>query len=117
MTATPDRIDSIVAERPPRDGDEWDCQCARCGSSVDWTRCDQCEDGYSYHSCGEDCCNCLVPVPNVTCDTCHGYSGWHTCLSSPDWCEANPLTGRETVARGQLEWFRDGRHEPQGEIH
>lgn len=25
-----------------------------------------------WHDCGEDCCSCLEPEPNVTCDVCDG---------------------------------------------
>lgn len=86
-------------------GTEVDCQCARCGSSCDYTRCDQCEDGYDGHDCGEDCCPCLEPEENVLCETCNGAGGWNTCMSSPEWCEANPLPERELVKRGTIEWF------------
>ena len=53
--------------------------CPDCGEELDYERCDQCEDGYSYHDCGEDCCACLRPEPNVTCDLCAGEGGWHIC--------------------------------------
>lgn len=102
----------VIAKHPTaemyRSGQEIDCQCARCGSSMDYERCDQCEDGYSHHDCGEDCCPCLDPEPNVVCDQCDGDGGWHTCLSSPEWCEANPLPGRENVKRGTTEWYTFG---------
>lgn len=97
-----------IGPRPPdsfyRAGMEIDCQCARCGSSMDYERCNQCEDGYSDHDCGDDCCCCLEPELNVPCDLCRGQGGWHTCLSSPEWCEANPLPGREQIKRGEIEW-------------
>jgi hypothetical protein len=96
---------SIIAEYPPRDGNEYDCQCARCGSSCDYQRCDECEDGYSGHDCGEDCCCCACPEDNVVCDLCDGHGGWHRCLSSAAWCHGNPLPGRSGVQRGQIEWF------------
>lgn len=99
--------ETVIAEHPPYDGRQWDCQCARCGSSCDFVECDQCEDGYSDHDCGDDCCCCLHPKPNVTCSFCHGYGGWNKCLSSPEWCKTNPLPGREAVQRGDLEWFVD----------
>ena len=86
-------------------GLEIDCQCARCGSSMDYERCDQCEDGFNGHDCGEDVCCCLRPEENVTCDICDGEGGWHRCMSSPEWCKANPLPGREGVERGSIEWF------------
>lgn len=96
---------SVISDRPPHDGRDWDCQCARCGSSCDWTDCGQCDDGYSDHDCGDDCCCCLYPEPNVVCDLCDGYGGWYTCLSGGEWCKANPLEGRENVDRGKIEWF------------
>lgn len=55
--------------------------CAKCGGDVDWEECNDCEEGYSYHDCGEDCCACLDPQPNVICDTCEGKSGWWRCYS------------------------------------
>src|SRR5262245_45461496 len=82
-----------------------DCQCARCGSSILTEHCEYCEDGYEGHDCGEDCCACLYPEDNVPCQYCDGTGIWHTCASSSEWCQANPLPGRETVKRGQLEWF------------
>lgn len=27
------------------------------------------------------------------------------CSSSPEWCKANPMEGRERILRGPLEWF------------
>ena len=56
--------------------------CKYCGSSVHWEDCDQCEDGYSYHDCGEDTCCCLDPEPNVECDVCYGEGGWYVCLGN-----------------------------------
>lgn len=89
----------------PVPGYEWDCQCARCGSSVDWEPCDECEDGYDGHDCGEDTCCCLDPEENVVCQYCHGRCGRHRCMSSPEWCEANPLEFRDQFERGAIEWF------------
>ncbi len=54
--------------------------CKRCGSDVLWQECEQCEEGYSYHDCGEDTCCCLDPQPNVVCDVCNGEGRWHVCL-------------------------------------
>ena len=96
---------TVIAARPPQDGQDWDCQCARCGSSCDRQDCYNCEEGFSHHDCGEDCCCCLYPEPNVVCDVCQGYCGWWSCLSSPEWCEANPLPGREDISRGKIEWY------------
>ena len=56
----------IIADSPSAEmyqsGLEIDCQCARCGSSVNSERCDQCEDGFDGHECGEDCCVCAYPA-------------------------------------------------------
>lgn len=95
----------IIAEFPPSDGQQWECQCARCGSTCDWTQCGQCEDGFDGHDCGDDCCSCLDPEENVVCDICRGRGGWYRCMSSSEFCKANPLKGRESTQRGVLEWF------------
>ena len=54
--------------------------CTVCGSDVLWVDCENCEDGYSHHDCGEDTCCCLDPLPNVVCDWCDGKGGWYVCL-------------------------------------
>jgi len=55
--------------------------CKKCGSSVAWIECENCEDGYSHHDCGEDTCCCIDPQPNVKCDICNGKGGWWVCLN------------------------------------
>lgn len=98
----------MIQDYPPSPslpGENYECQCARCGSSCDWQRCEECEDGYDGHDCGEDCCMCLYPEENVLCQICRGHEGWYVCLSSPEWCKANPLPGREGIERGEIEWF------------
>lgn len=85
----------------PRDGREWDCQCARCGSSMFFEDCDNCggegwiedDDWQADHGNGWDC------------DWCSGEGGYWVCLSSVEYCEANPLSGRDTIKRGKVEWF------------
>jgi hypothetical protein len=98
-----------IAEHPPDEmyasGLEIDCQCARCGSSMSTEHCQECEDGFDGHDCGEDCCCCLHPEDNVECQYCRGTGVRHICLSSPEWCGANPLPGREDVQRGAIEWY------------
>ena len=96
---------TIIARSPPADGQNWECQCARCGSSCDYEHCDECDEGFRGHDCGEDCCMCLHPEDNVLCDVCDGNGGWWRCLSSSEWCNANPAPGREDVPRGRIEWF------------
>ena len=106
---------NVIADRPSdemyRSGLEIDCFCARCGSSVDTESCDQCEDGLDGHACGDDTCCCLDPEANVLCQYCRGTGVWHRCMSSAEYCEANPLPGRESVERGNIEWycFEEGR--------
>ena len=90
----------------PNDGRNWDCQCARCGSSMTHIECESCGgEGVSGHDCGEDTCCCLDPEENMTCDICDGKGGWLECLSSSEFCEGNPLPGREKIKRGEVEWI------------
>lgn len=43
-----------------------------------WVRCEQCGGvGFEGHDCGEDCCACLDPRPNIRCDICGGKGGWY----------------------------------------
>lgn len=79
--------------------DQDEVVCARCGSSCEWEDCTNCEYGYDGHDCGEDCCCCADPEPNVVCDICHGRSGWWKCVSSPEWCQTHPLPGHENAKR------------------
>jgi hypothetical protein len=99
----------IIAARPPNDGREWDNQCARCGSSVDRELCEDCGgDGYVEAGCFEDSCCCANPEVDHDYETCHacaGSGGWWRCLSSEEFCGANPLPGRGAVSRGEVEWF------------
>lgn len=95
---------TIVSDYPPGDGKEYDGCCARCGSSVEYVRCEDCEDGFNGHDCGEDCCCCLHPEENVPCDTCRGHGGWYACTQSPEWCRANPLPNRSMTVRYLMEW-------------
>jgi hypothetical protein len=95
-----------IADRPTREmyasGLEIDCQCARCGSSVEGEHCGACEDGFvdRYEEDPLWYGHELYP-----CDECGGRGVFHRCCSSPEWCEAHPLPGREGVGRGRVEWF------------
>jgi hypothetical protein len=94
---TPDRF---IGDHPPdsfyRKGVSIDCQCARCGSSMGSERCG-CENGY-VEFCEEE-------YRVEPCFDCNGSGVNHFCLSSEQWCNANPLPGREDVPRGKIEWF------------
>lgn len=98
-------VEPIIQDYPPADGKQYDCQCARCGSSCEHIDCFDCEDGFSDHDCGEDTCPCAEPELNVVCDTCRGYGGWWNCISTPEFCNGTPIPGRESVKRGKVEWF------------
>lgn len=71
--------ETVIGKLPPNDGRDWEPQCARCGSSVGYDEVD-------------------------TIDL--GHLRWRFCLSSEEWCRANPLPGREDVKRGTIEWFK-----------
>ena len=98
MTSISDRpTDAMYAS-----GLEIDCQCARCGSSVDVEHCGNCEDGYvsRYEEdplwYGDE----LYP-----CHKCDGQGVFRHCASGAAWCEANPMPGREDLPHGAVEWF------------
>lgn len=97
----------IVLDHCPQDGREWDCQCARCGSSLTWEACSECggegrtapgelheQDPLWYH-----------PGDTEVCGGCGGDGGNYFCLSSAEWCEAHPMEGREAMESGRAEWF------------
>jgi len=65
---------TYIQKHPPRDGRNYDAQCARCGSSWD-----------------------IFTPPNDP-DFIRG------CLSDYEWCNANPLPGREDQ-KSMPEWF------------
>lgn len=113
MAEAQQRPHTVIGDRPPSDGREWEPQCARCGSSVTRVACTACVEGYVGHDCGEDTCCCLDPEDNMECDTCNGAGGWFQCLSSPDHCEANPNAGHEQHERGVIEWFTFAELEPK----
>lgn len=108
--------ETFISDRPPHDGREYECQCARCGSSCDWTDCYDCDDGYCGSDCIDDLCHggeCIHgDSGQIVCHICDGYGGWYTCLSGDEWCKANPMDGRENVDRGKIEWFvvKEPRH-------
>lgn len=78
------------AMNPPR--------CARCGSDTEWLECYLCGgEGVDGHDCGDDTCCCLNPEDDVECDVCEGDGGWMRCISEAEWCQANPLSGNESV--------------------
>jgi hypothetical protein len=80
-------------------------QCGRCGSSVTFEMCQDCGgDGYFEHDCFDDSCCCLDPEDEQCC-ICEGEGTIAHCLSSPEWCKAHPMPGRETTLRSTVESF------------
>lgn len=74
------------------------CQCARCGSSAELRTCWSCggdgvmdDDVAEYDYEFDD-------WEMVPCSSCGGTGGSYHCVSDPEWCEANPITGREHIA-------------------
>lgn len=69
--------ETVVVEEP---------HCQTCHNQMWWRDCYNCdEDGFSDHDCGEDCCACLYPEPNVVCDICRGKAGWFQCSHCHPW--------------------------------
>lgn len=89
---------------PLNDGTEEDCQCARCGSSCYFADCYECGGNGEIQDCRDWNLGGLIEE-YMTCRHCRGAGGWRVCLSSPEWCEANPLPGRGNIERGKIEWF------------
>jgi len=71
-----------------------DRKCADCDKpGVWWIDCSYCEEGMSHHDCGEDCCCCLAPVPNMVCELCKGNGGWRLCDEHSRECEEAQFVG------------------------
>ena len=96
---------NVIADHPTPEmyatGQEIGCQCARCGGSCDWKDCYECEDGYIDRHAEDPL---WYGHELYDCQCCLGRGGY-VCGNSPEWCEANPLPGRESINRGKLEWF------------
>lgn len=85
-----------------REAPETGAQCGRCGSSVTRIDCPECEDGYEEYDYGDDVVSEINYRP---CSVCQAKGGWYVCLSSPEWCLANPIPGRDDVSRGMIEEY------------
>lgn len=98
---TNSRVEGLVEffEISGRDGEE-DCQCARCGSSIDFEQCPNCggegaRDAYEEDPMWYD----GLPFNErfERCDMCDGTGGWWRCMSTPEYCKAHPMPGREMI--------------------
>src|SRR5215471_17902118 len=69
-------------------------QCARCGSSIDFDLCPDCGGEGFVESPDEDSW-AYIENELERCGLCAGAGGWWQCLSSVEYCKANPLPGRE----------------------
>jgi hypothetical protein len=100
-------LDRLVGPDHPHDGRDWECQCARCGSTLEWESCEAC-GGEGITGPGE-----LYEQDPLwydeddyePCHQCNGEASWPICVSTPEWCEANPMPGREKTPRHTPEWF------------
>lgn len=73
-------------------------ECPRCGSDCEFQDCDAC-GGEGSHDFAEDDPIQYGPSDVVPCDMCDGQGGWWRCVSSYEWCQANPLPGHEDAKR------------------
>ena len=107
MSAETARIERGIEWFPVENGEQ-DCQCARCGSSCEFLTCWNCggDDEALGSDCIDDLCHggeCIHGDSGfIRCDWCGGAGGaWH-CISSPEWCNAHPMVGREGVTSTAL---------------
>jgi len=71
-------------------------QCARCGSSADFEDCWECGgEGTVERDDWEGFADDRAIL--LPCEVCRGNGGWWRCISGRDWCESNPITGRESI--------------------
>jgi hypothetical protein len=98
---------TFIGNDHPHDGRDWECQCARCGSSLSWETCSSC-GGEGITGAGE--LHEMDPLwydqdDYEVCHECDGESSFPFCLSSGEWCNANPMEGRQDISSGTPEWF------------
>lgn len=102
-----DTTDSVIGLEHPNDGRDWECQCGRCGASLEWVECEAC-GGEGITGPGELYEQDPLwydPDDYENCHQCGGQASFPRCLSSLAWCQANPIQGREAIAISTPEWF------------
>lgn len=78
----PDAADHFSASQPsPNDPPTCSEECGGNG----WIQCWDCGGAGGYHDCGDDCCPCLSPEPNVVCTTCSGAGIWQCPACGAGW--------------------------------
>lgn len=87
----------MTSEGPMIDVRFVDVQCKRCGSSIEFIDCVDCDGDGEW----EDDQDGWTIVR--ACNDCHGVGGFWICMSTAEWCEANPLPGNENVERHTME--------------
>ena len=97
----------FIGRSHPRDGRQWDCQCARCGSSMDSESCGRCggEGTTGPGELYEEDPLWYDPDDYAPCHECGGEGAWMLCISSHKYCINNPLPGRGKIPRHTPEWF------------
>jgi DnaJ-class molecular chaperone len=85
---TPERQEERVAETAG-----YAEECSHCGSSTTWETCWEC-GGDGFREADEDERFWTEHEEWIRCGWCDGTGGWSVCISSPEWCKANPKEAR-----------------------
>jgi hypothetical protein len=102
MTDEPDIIQDF--QPAPVSGHEWECCCARCGSSIERELCGTC-DGVGLVDLSDADFDDDDGDWSDRCPDCDGEGGWWRCLSSPEYCLSKPRPGRERAHRNDVQWY------------
>lgn len=99
--------DTFIGLDHPKDGRQWEAQCARCGSTLEWIACSACdgEGETAYGELYEQDPLWYLPSDTKPCHQCGGQASFPACISSEGWCKANPLPGREETPSSTPEWY------------
>lgn len=80
--------------------------CARCGHDVEFVTCESCGgDGHTgLGELYEQDPLWYDPDDIEVCQSCLGSGGDFWCVNTMEYCESNPIKGREDIRRGVIEW-------------
>lgn len=107
---------NVIGLRCPNEYDrearqwDWNYQCARCGSSLDFEQCSEC-GGEGTTQPGElhEYDPLWYDEDDIeTCHLCDGQASFPYCCSSYLWCLTHPLPGRIEIPPSTPEWFAMG---------